>query len=272
MEQLLYIRVRGKVQGPFSPEKLQAMARRGQFSRLHEVSEDGKKWVRASTYPDLFVASASGPPQRVVAPAPGRQASSPAVRTAEAYSVRLPDELPSAKDPPPASPREQSWYYAAGSTQQGPVGFAMLQTLASSGQIAPDDLVWSDGMLDWTPAWKVPGLLRSPAAPPAAPTTAAMPEAATPARASKLAIASLVAGILGLLPLLGVGSLAAVVLGHVSLAKIRRSNGTLIGRGMALAGLILGYVVLVLLAAYVLFLLVRVVFGGVAGGAGAAPP
>jgi hypothetical protein len=37
------------------------------------------------------------------------------------------------------------------------------------------------------------------------------------------------------------GSLAAVVLGHVALAQIARSGGTQTGRGAAVAGLVLGY-------------------------------
>ena len=66
-----------------------------------------------------------------------------------------------------------------------------------------------------------------------------------------LAIASLVCGVLGI-------SLIAIILGHISLGKIRRSNGTLKGRGMALTGTILGYAfivvtILVLAASLLLF-------------------
>ena len=65
-----------------------------------------------------------------------------------------------------------------------------------------------------------------------------------------LAIASLVCGVLGV-------SLIAIILGHISLGKIRRSNGTLKGRGMALTGTILGYAfivvtILVLAASFLL--------------------
>jgi type IV pilus assembly protein PilA len=52
------------------------------------------------------------------------------------------------------------------------------------------------------------------------------------------AIASLVLGFLGfILP----AAIAAIVLGHISRAEIRRSQGRLRGNGMALGGLILGY-------------------------------
>jgi hypothetical protein len=54
-----------------------------------------------------------------------------------------------------------------------------------------------------------------------------------------LAIASLVLGIVWVWWL---GSILAVIFGHVSLSQIRRSNGTQGGRGLAIAGLVLGWV------------------------------
>ena len=55
MENQLYVRIRGRVLGPYDQEKLQSLARRGQLSRLHELSTDATNWVRASAYPELFV-------------------------------------------------------------------------------------------------------------------------------------------------------------------------------------------------------------------------
>src|SRR5580658_9061928 len=64
MDTQLYLRVRGRVLGPYDEEKLQSLVRRGQLSRMHEVSTDGTHWVRASTYAELFV----GAPVKLVAP------------------------------------------------------------------------------------------------------------------------------------------------------------------------------------------------------------
>jgi hypothetical protein len=64
---------------------------------------------------------------------------------------------------------------------------------------------------------------------------------AAPTKTNGLAVASLV---LGLLTLCGLGSLLAVIFGHVSLSQIRNSGGSQSGRGMAVAGLTLGYIVL----------------------------
>ena len=59
---------------------------------------------------------------------------------------------------------------------------------------------------------------------------------------STLAIVSLVSGILGwtLLPL--VGTLVAIVTGHMARKEIRRSNGQMDGDGLAVGGLILGWI------------------------------
>lgn len=57
-----------------------------------------------------------------------------------------------------------------------------------------------------------------------------------------LAVASLIAGIAGILfCVLFVPSVLAVVFGHVSLSQIKRSGGHEQGQGMAVTGLVLGY-------------------------------
>jgi type IV pilus assembly protein PilA len=60
-----------------------------------------------------------------------------------------------------------------------------------------------------------------------------------PVHSSGKAIASLICGIFGFVfP----SAVAAIILGHISLSEIRKSAGRLTGHGMAMAGLILGYV------------------------------
>jgi len=49
-----FVRVRGRVSGPFDIEALRRMARTGALSRIHEVSPDRTSWARASDYEDLF--------------------------------------------------------------------------------------------------------------------------------------------------------------------------------------------------------------------------
>ena len=66
-----------------------------------------------------------------------------------------------------------------------------------------------------------------------------------PAPSSSMAMISMIAGIVGwiLAPL--IGSLVAIVTGHMAKREIRESMGQLGGDGMATAGLVLGYLQLV---------------------------
>jgi len=72
-------------------------------------------------------------------------------------------------------------------------------------------------------------------------------------RDSSLAIVSLIAGIIGWTVIPFIGSIVAVITGHLAKKEIRESGGAMAGDGMALAGLILGYTMIgfVLLAAIV---------------------
>ncbi|MHC5039922.1 MAG: type II secretion system protein GspG [Planctomycetota bacterium] len=63
-----------------------------------------------------------------------------------------------------------------------------------------------------------------------------------PARTSDLAVYSLIAGVLSYVILPFVGAIAAVIMGHMALGEIKRSGGALGGRGMAVGGLVLGYI------------------------------
>lgn len=68
------------------------------------------------------------------------------------------------------------------------------------------------------------------------------------------AVASLVLAILGLTCLGPLSQIPAVIIGHRSLGRIRRSNGTLGGGGMALAGVIIGYAGMVMMLFTILVL------------------
>jgi hypothetical protein len=56
-----------------------------------------------------------------------------------------------------------------------------------------------------------------------------------------MAIISLVGGITGWTILPFLGSIAAIVFGHIAKNEIKKGGGMLTGNGMATAGLILGY-------------------------------
>jgi hypothetical protein len=50
------------------------------------------------------------------------------------------------------------WYYARDGAQSGPVDDAALRQLASTGGLAPADLVWKEGMAEWVPASRIKAL------------------------------------------------------------------------------------------------------------------
>jgi hypothetical protein len=66
--------------------------------------------------------------------------------------------------------------------------------------------------------------------------------APAPPRNCSLAIWSLVLGILGLTCFWLLAAIPAVICGHMAYSRIKRAAGALTGEGMALAGLITGYV------------------------------
>lgn len=97
--------------------------------------------------------------------------------------------------------------------------------------------------------------------PPAYPLQQPAPYAAAPPTNS-LAIVSLVAGIVSYMLVPIVGAIAAVVTGHIARSQIRQTGEG--GSGLALAGLILGYVHLVLVALVTAIVLIVVAVAGVA--------
>jgi hypothetical protein len=105
------------------------------------------------------------------------------------------------------------------------------------------------GQMTTDPIWLAapPPVVDAPPGPPSFPTGyAAGPPPYPPMqpylmpirRTNELAIASL---ILGIVWLCWVGSVLAVVFGHIAINQIKASQGMQEGRGMAIAGLVLGY-------------------------------
>jgi hypothetical protein len=84
--------------------------------------------------------------------------------------------------------------------------------------------------------------------------------AAPAQKTSTLAIISLIAGIVGWTVLPLIGSLVAVITGHMAKAEIKEHAGSLGGDGLATAGLVLGYLSLALGLCICLIILAAVLF------------
>lgn len=101
-----------------------------------------------------------------------------------------------------------------------------------------------------------------PAAPPAAPYTAAPQYGQAPAQKTNvMAIVSMISSIIGLFTF-GILCLLGVILGHISMSQIKRTNEG--GKGMAITGLIVGYIGLI---GWVIALIIMVITFAVFGAA-----
>jgi hypothetical protein len=134
------------------------------------------------------------------------------------------------------------FYINRNQQQLGPFDEAEVRAQLANGTISPHDLVWWEGQTGWVQVGQS-FLAMKPAtgALPAARPAASASSAVTPVvgeKTSSLAIAALASGIAGLF--IGFTFIAAIILGHMSLSEIRKNPG-MKGRGMAIAGLILGY-------------------------------
>jgi len=126
-----FVRISGKILGPFGMDQLRSLKSRGRLRAEHEVSLDRRNWNPASDLADLF----------------GESTSRKSVFASEAAA-----EL----DQPA---RSIEWFYAIGEQQQGPVTFQHLKKMASQGTLNEKDLIWHSGLDEWIPAGDQPGLI-----------------------------------------------------------------------------------------------------------------
>lgn len=125
----------------------------------------------------------------------------------------------------------------------------------ASGEFLNSDLGWTEGQADWQKLsdlfqLEIPNSVNF--APPISNQVSfppALPLSHTDAvlKTSALALASLIAGIVSILAcgLGGIGSLAAIICGHMALSKISKAPDELKGRGLAIGGLVMGYLSLI---------------------------
>src|SRR5262249_36323732 len=66
---------------------------------------------------------------------------------------RYPYKAPHVEGSAGSSRMAELWYYTRAGKQMEPVGLQELSRMASSGELKPDDLVWTSGM----PAWRAAG-------------------------------------------------------------------------------------------------------------------
>lgn len=144
------------------------------------------------------------------------------------------------------------WFYGKDNAQHGPVSEPEIHNLIATGQIEPSTIIWREGMQNWLPLKDVPEFqvtnaqLSSTSTIPGSNQTYAPPQAyMQPPPSDGLAITSMILGIISILAsCMYIGiifGIPAVICGHMSLNKINKSPVAIGGKGMAIAGLVTGY-------------------------------
>ena len=151
------------------------------------------------------------------------------------------------------------WYYAKDGGREGPVPLDELRGILRENVVPLTTVVWTEGMDQWRPACEVPELGAGGQV--VQPTPGVGLSMGAP-QSSGLAIASMVLGIVGILAVPIVCSIAAVICGHMARSQIRQGEGRVGGDGMVMTGLITGYLGLVIwlaLAAWIVAVIVGLI-------------
>jgi hypothetical protein len=151
------------------------------------------------------------------------------------------------------------YYLQIDNQQAGPYTLQQIGAMVADGSVPVTTLFWKDGQADWEPltqlGFEPPRTFEPPPPPGPPPLSSVRPpplrEAARavpsgPQKTSTLAVWSLILGILSFIFFIFT-AIPAVTFGHISLGHIKQSRGALTGRGLAIAGLVLGYLWLCLL-------------------------
>jgi hypothetical protein len=164
------------------------------------------------------------------------------------------------------------WHYVTRDQNPAEVEESALAPLVASGVVTATTLVWNETMAGWRPAGEaLPGLFGGvPARAQLSPAVTGYPHqgpvAAEPP-ASGLSVASLVCGILSLTLCAVIAGIPAVICGHMALGQIKRAPALFGGRGLAIAGLVTGYVSIALGVIYLVFAVLFLGIGFATAGA-----
>jgi hypothetical protein len=170
------------------------------------------------------------------------------------------------------------WYYADEYDRQHPTTEEALPGLVASGLVKPLTLLWNESLTNWTPAIQLrPQLFGTSAVPPVLTlqqrreiSVAGQGVGSQPAPTDSMAVCALVFGLIGLFcfPLVGIGG---VICGHIARKRASESPIPTSSGGIALAGLICGYLSLVVLLLIVVFYGIAIFAAIADGGANGTP-
>jgi hypothetical protein len=248
-----YTRIRGTIQGPYTEDEIQALARRGQLGRIHQISEDGKNWRRAEDYPHFFMVvtpqvSSLVPQQQPVQPHQQHQTHAEQPPVDANYDEPI-EYVEDAFIEPDTPETRQPFYYSQLGEQLGPASYQDVLHMVRNGELTPFDLVWTEGMSEWTEIQSLPSLF--PAAADLRSRSRAQKRERNPSDStwSGMAIASLV---FSLIPIFGLNCPLAIVFGAVAMQQILKSDGRIKGFWLAVAGIITGVISMLIWAIFLI--------------------
>lgn len=146
MAEQYYVKIRGRVLGPFPPERLAQMAKQGQLSRIHKISDDGRSWQSGTEFPQFFQSDIQAPS--------GYNSQNSTAEPEPQVSATTDSEPRTTASP--STPSQEEWHYAVNDQSFGPVSKGTLLKLIGAGKVSKSDMIWKSGMDDWQPVSAVP--------------------------------------------------------------------------------------------------------------------
>lgn len=152
------------------------------------------------------------------------------------------------------------WIYADEAEQQHEFSEEQFPALISSNRIGRETLVWNETMSDWQPCAEVrpdlfDGIPMPPALTPAQQkqVRTAQPEVGEgPPPLDTVALCALIFGVLGLI-CIQLFSFPAVICGHIGLKRANDAPGNASNKGFSIAGIVTGYLGILILVAIIIF-------------------
>jgi hypothetical protein len=117
-----------------SAEKMKDLVRRGQVTRMHELSVDGMSWRTSEEFTELY-------PQKVKA------------AVVERVNIQSESKVAAESTTQPTKAKvEDQWFAHVNDDQQGPLSEMTIRQWAKAGSVTHATMVWKQGMQEWEEA------------------------------------------------------------------------------------------------------------------------
>jgi len=133
-DEQIYIRFKGKTLGPLGPEKVHQLVKRGQVTRMHELSSDGVSWLRAEKFGEFF---------------PQKQRNESLIPKAAKEDDAPAATISAAPDQKNQIPENGEWYVNIHAENRGPLSKSAVNGLIDEGLVTAESFVWRPGLNDW---------------------------------------------------------------------------------------------------------------------------